>query len=98
MRIVSVQELAQHNTEQDAWVGLYGNVYDVTRWSPKHPGGQHVLRQLAGREGTNLFESYHKSTTRNVLGTELVPLIGKLEGIELAQYSPTSFYQGMRDI
>jgi len=36
-----------------------GKVYDVTSWIPKHPGGADVLILSAGRDVTNLFESYH---------------------------------------
>jgi fatty acid desaturase/predicted heme/steroid binding protein len=36
-----------------------GKVYDVTSWVPKHPGGADVLVLSAGRDVTNLFESYH---------------------------------------
>jgi fatty acid desaturase len=36
-----------------------GKVYDITSWIPKHPGGSDVLVLSAGRDVTNLFESYH---------------------------------------
>lgn len=53
------EELATHNTKEDCWVAMDGKVYDVTSWLPKHPGGQDVLLLSAGRDVTNLFESYH---------------------------------------
>jgi fatty acid desaturase/predicted heme/steroid binding protein len=53
------EELAKHNTKEDCWVAMDGKVYDVTSWIPKHPGGSDVLILSAGRDVTNLFESYH---------------------------------------
>jgi L-lactate dehydrogenase (cytochrome) len=34
----TMEEVRAHNTEQDAWVVMYDNVYDVTKWIPRHPG------------------------------------------------------------
>jgi len=53
------EELATHNTKEDCWVAMDGKVYDVTSWLPKHPGGADVILLSAGRDVTNLFESYH---------------------------------------
>jgi len=37
-RQITWQELAKHNKPHDAWVGLYGSVYDVSKWGRSHPG------------------------------------------------------------
>lgn len=52
-------ELSTHNSKEDCWVAMDGKVYDITSWIPKHPGGSDVLALSAGRDVTNLFESYH---------------------------------------
>jgi len=51
--------LSTHNSKEDCWVAVDGRVYDVTSWIPKHPGGSDVLSLAAGRDITNMFESYH---------------------------------------
>ena len=33
------EEVAQHKMFKDCWVILHGEVYDVTEWLAKHPGG-----------------------------------------------------------
>jgi fatty acid desaturase/predicted heme/steroid binding protein len=53
------EELSTHNSKEDCWVAVDGKVYDVTSWIPKHPGGTDVLTLSAGRDITNMFESYH---------------------------------------
>lgn len=53
------EELSTHNSKEDCWVAVDGKAYDVTSWIPKHPGGTDVLTLAAGRDITNMFESYH---------------------------------------
>jgi len=55
----SWEELSTHSREDDCWVAVDGKVYDVTSWIPKHPGGANLIMLCAGRDVTNLFESYH---------------------------------------
>jgi hypothetical protein len=52
---------------------------------------------MAGRESTNVFESYHKLNTKNYLGTENVKLIGELTTTKFPLYSkPSGFYDTIR--
>jgi len=53
------EELSTHNSKESCWVAVDGKVYDVTSWIPKHPGGEDMLCLAAGRDITNMFESYH---------------------------------------
>lgn len=38
---------------------LYGDVYDVTRFIPSHPGGSKVILQLAGSDATEEYDPIH---------------------------------------
>ncbi|CAN8070463.1 unnamed protein product, partial [Agarophyton chilense] len=60
----SWQQLAQHNHEHSAWVAVHGSVYDVTAFLDAHPGGRELMLLAAGRDATDLFESYHPFTER----------------------------------
>jgi len=53
------EELSTPRSKDDCWVAVDGRVYDITSWIPKHPGGEDVLTLTAGRDITNMFESYH---------------------------------------
>lgn len=56
------EEVALHNTEESAWIAIRGNVYDVTEFVDKHPGGREILLLAVGRDATDLFISYHPFT------------------------------------
>ncbi len=59
-RLVSMQELQAHNTTDDCWVAFHGDVYDMSRFAKQHPGGSHLIEDLAGSDGTDRFQSIHK--------------------------------------
>lgn len=87
------QELAQHNTEESAWIAVDGAVYDVTAFVDRHPGGREMLLLALGREATDLFNSYHPFTDapRAVLRKYR---IGSLATYEHPIYKPDSgFYK-----
>jgi len=46
---------------------LFIKVYDVTAWMHKHPGGADVLLCAAGRDCTQVFDSYHQLATEKLL-------------------------------
>ncbi|KAH3908473.1 hypothetical protein HBH56_175510 [Parastagonospora nodorum] len=58
-KVFEFAEVAKHNTAESCWVVLYGNVYDVTRFIPEHPGGSKVILQLAGSDATDEYDPIH---------------------------------------
>ena len=42
-RVITLEEIAQHNTEEDAWIGFRGKVYNLTPYIHFHPGGAKIL-------------------------------------------------------
>ena len=59
-------EVAQHATPDSNWIIVDDKVYDVTKFVPRHPGGN-MIHVNAGGECTALFESYHPLKARAVL-------------------------------
>lgn len=56
------KQLAQHSSEESAWISVDGCVYDITNFVDKHPGGREILLLALGRDATDLFNSYHPFT------------------------------------
>ena len=49
-------EISKHNTPEDCWLLLNDNVYSVTGFDAKHPGGTAIL-QGCGEDATELYET-----------------------------------------
>eukprot|EP00736_Rhodelphis_marinus_P013637 Rmarinus@m.27953 len=90
-RTFTWEELAKHNTPDDLFVAYRGYVYDVTKFLDRHPGGRDALLYGAGRDVTQLFESYHKFNTASLLSKFRV---GRLVSDELPTFpEPSPFYK-----
>lgn len=55
----TMQEVATANNQEKCWIVVNGNVYDVTSFIGKHPGGPQRILPLCGQDGTNAFEAQH---------------------------------------
>lgn len=49
-------EVASHNSRTDCWTIISGQVYELTDFINRHPGGDEVLR-ACGTDATTLFTS-----------------------------------------
>ena len=59
----TLQEVAEHSSPTDCWLIIRRKVYDVSPWVRRHPGGD-LLLVKAGRDCTQLFDSYHPVSAR----------------------------------
>lgn len=53
-------EVAKHNTDDSVWFIIDSKVYDVTEFLDAHPGGEAVLKQVAGTDATDAFYNLHR--------------------------------------
>lgn len=58
MQEYSLEEVAKHNTENDCWVIVNGQVLDATKFLPDHPGGKKAILLYAGRDATEECKFY----------------------------------------
>ena len=73
---VSMQELALHNTPNDCWVAIHGNVYDLTLYANRHPAGPEWVTDLAGTDGTEAYAEFHSiSLLRSIQGDMIGSLL-----------------------
>lgn len=62
---ISADEVALHNTATDCWTHISGQVYDITEYVPRHPGGESILA-ACGADGTSLFTQRTNSEGQTV--------------------------------
>ncbi|KAG9241404.1 acyl-CoA dehydrogenase-like protein [Calycina marina] len=60
MTTITRDEVAKHNSEDSLWIVIDSKVYDLTDFVDAHPGGESVLRQVAGQEATEAFYNLHR--------------------------------------
>ncbi|KAM0324861.1 hypothetical protein ACHAQA_007827 [Verticillium albo-atrum] len=53
----TAKEVAAHNTCDDCWMIIQGQVYDVTKYIHDHPGGADILIDAAGQDATVDFDN-----------------------------------------
>lgn len=57
---IAWKEIKQHNSVYDGWMVIKNKVYNITPYLPYHPGGEKILRSSLGKDGTALYEKYHR--------------------------------------
>lgn len=81
---ISADDVKKHNKKDDAWIIVNGNVIDVTKWIPLHPGGEQVIEAFMGQDASEEWNAIHKPGTieKNLVekGGKGPWLIGKLGG------------------
>lgn len=58
-RLISMNEVKQHQNEGSMWTVLKGRVYNLSPYMKFHPGGADMLMKAVGKDCTSLFNKYH---------------------------------------
>jgi fatty acid desaturase/predicted heme/steroid binding protein len=98
-RRITLAELARHGGQDDSyWIEVEGQVYDVSSFAPRHPGGG-LLTLGAGRPTTTLFEAYHPGPgldrARKALAARGT-VVGTLAPDEQTPYGDPAFFTAVR--
>lgn len=75
--LLTVQEVARHNTENDCWIIVGNDVYNVTSLIDVHSGGREAIIRYCGRNATEVFFEKHSQNDYYVLGTYYIGTIGE---------------------
>jgi len=76
----SLEEVAKYkkgSQEKEVWIVIHDLVYDVTKFLDEHPGGEEVLFDQSGLDGTEAFEDVGHSTDARELMKDY--LIGQVQ-------------------
>lgn len=55
----TMSEVESHDSQDDCWAVVRGEVYDLTDWVNAHPGGASAIARMCGTDGTSAFEGQH---------------------------------------
>ena len=55
----TIADVATHADTSSCWTVIRGEVYDLTSWVGKHPGGASAILKLCGVDGTAFFTNKH---------------------------------------
>ncbi|ESP04267.1 hypothetical protein LOTGIDRAFT_198790, partial [Lottia gigantea] len=55
----SWEEIRKHNSKKDRWIVIEGNVYNVSTWAKKHPGGERIIGIHAGEDASDAWTAFH---------------------------------------
>ncbi|BCR85143.1 FMN-dependent alpha-hydroxy acid dehydrogenase [Aspergillus chevalieri] len=58
-RLLSVEQIAGHNTPEDCWIVVDKQIWDVTDFLEEHPGGPTIILKYAGRDATKAYSEVH---------------------------------------
>ena len=55
----SMAEVREHNAQEDCWLVIDGQIYDVSKWAAKHHPGGAIIFKFAGKDATDAFWANH---------------------------------------
>lgn len=72
-------QVAAHANQSSCWSIIDSNVYDLTAWISKHPGGEGAILGLCGKDGTALFHGEHGTNAKqaNILTSMKIGMLVK---------------------
>lgn len=67
----TMAQVKKHNKATDCWTVINRDVYNLTGWVSRHPGGSSAITALCGKNGTAMFNGRHgyDSTAKAQLAT-----------------------------
>lgn len=67
-KIYRLEEVQKHKTSSSLWIVIHNQVYDVTQFLDEHPGGEEVMIEQGGGDGSESFEDVgHSSDARELM-------------------------------
>lgn len=62
--LYTLETVQKHSVKSDCWSVIGGDVYDLTTWVSRHPGGEKAILSLCGTDGSGAFATQHGDDRR----------------------------------
>ncbi|KAJ5914166.1 hypothetical protein N7504_003049 [Penicillium tannophilum] len=87
----TLKEIEAHNTKKDLYMVIHDKVYDCSSFVDEHPGGEEVLLDVGGQDGTEAFEDVgHSDEAREILDGLLVGNVKRMPGDPEPKANPSA--------
>lgn len=67
LKSFTLADVALHGDATSCFTAIDGNVYDLTAWISKHPGGQKAILGICGKDGSGAFNRKHGGAEKQAL-------------------------------
>ncbi|CAI9737806.1 cytochrome B5-like isoform X2 [Octopus vulgaris] len=79
----SMKDVSEHSVSDSCWIVIRDKVYDITEFLSKHPGGEDILLEHAGRDATHTFEDTgHSDAASNILPQYYIGELRQIDKID----------------
>lgn len=72
--VYSMLDVQAHAQRSDCWSAVGGNVYDLTTWVSRHPGGESKILAMCGIDGTSIYDGGHGTAKRPLIALSLLKI------------------------
>ena len=76
-KVLTMEEVEKHNTEEDCWIVVKDRVYDATKYLDSHPGGRSSIAIASGSDASDDFEALHSSKAWKLLEEYYIGTLGE---------------------
>ncbi len=59
LKTYTMADVASHKDVASCWTAINGNIYDLTAFINKHPGGDRNILKICGIDGSRAFDGQH---------------------------------------
>jgi len=73
----TLYEISKHNSEHSCYLVINNNVYDVSSYINRHPGGAKTIISHCGKEATGIFAKTHSNKAWDLLKKYKIGTISK---------------------
>jgi cytochrome b involved in lipid metabolism len=70
--MLSMAELAKHNSASSCWLLISGKIYDVTSYMDQHPGGSGTIISHCGQDATVAYDTKDRGRPHSSQATDML--------------------------
>ncbi|WP_010180188.1 cytochrome b5 domain-containing protein [Aquimarina agarilytica] len=86
----------KNNDKNGYWLSINDKVYDVTEFKEIHPGGDKIIIDNSGRDGTHEFKKANHNSSKEIESLLSMYCIGNLKKVELPNNLKNQYNQWLK--